>query len=126
MQKLCLFKVLKISIHSYCDSHVGGQENAHKPIFPNNIIENSPTSFARNSVSVGPNDLKCGTETRFGRTCVIFCFSIGVVSRGLLRWKIEMYMTFENRLQNFRYRRYILFPVVLSRFIKPKVDAFVQ
>ena len=26
-------------------------------------MENSPTSFARNSVSVGPNDFKFGTKT---------------------------------------------------------------
>ena len=31
----------------------------------NNMIENSPTSFACNSVFVGPNDFKFGTETRF-------------------------------------------------------------
>ena len=52
MQKLLLFKVLKISIHLYCGSHVGEQENAHQPIFPCNITENSPTSFAHNSVFV--------------------------------------------------------------------------
>ena len=33
--------------------------------FPYNIKENSPTSFARNSVFVGPNDSKFGTEIRF-------------------------------------------------------------
>ena len=38
-----------------------------QPIFPYNIIENSPTSFARNSVFVGPNDFEFGTETRFMR-----------------------------------------------------------
>ena len=31
MQKLQLFKVLKISMYIY-DSHVGGQKNAHQPI----------------------------------------------------------------------------------------------
>ena len=31
MQKLRLFKVLKISIHLYCGSHIGGQENAPSP-----------------------------------------------------------------------------------------------
>ena len=35
------------------------------PAFPCNITENSPTSFARNSVFVGSNDFKFGTETRF-------------------------------------------------------------
>ena len=54
MQKLRPFKVLKISIHLYCGSHIGRQENAHQPVFPYNIIEDSPTSFARNSVFVGP------------------------------------------------------------------------
>ena len=34
-----------------------------KPIFPCDIIENSPTSLAHNSVFVGPNNLKFGTET---------------------------------------------------------------
>ena len=34
-------------------------------IFPYNIIEHSPTSFAHNSVFIGPNDFKFGTETRF-------------------------------------------------------------
>ena len=37
MHKLWLFKVLKISIHFCCGSHVGGQVNAHHPIFPYNI-----------------------------------------------------------------------------------------
>ena len=36
-----------------------------QPIFPYNIIENSPTSFARNSVFDGPNHFKLGTETGF-------------------------------------------------------------
>ena len=40
----------------YCGSHDGGQENAHQPIFAYNIIENSQTSFARNSGFFGPND----------------------------------------------------------------------
>ena len=36
-----------------------------QPIFPYNRRKNSPTSFARNSVFVGSNDFKFGTETRF-------------------------------------------------------------
>ena len=37
-----------------------------KPIFLYNYeIENSPTSFAHNSVWIGPNNFKFGTETRF-------------------------------------------------------------
>ena len=62
LKDLCKFQIdttnkckrygCSMSIHLYCGSHVGGQENAHQPIFPYNIIENSPTSFARNSVSV--------------------------------------------------------------------------
>ena len=59
----CLFKVLKISIHSYWGSHVGGQENAHQSIYPYNITENSPNSFTRSFVSYGPNDFKFGIET---------------------------------------------------------------
>ena len=35
-----------------------------QPVFQYNIIENFPTSFARNSVFVGSNDFKFGTETR--------------------------------------------------------------
>ena len=38
----------------YCGNHVGGQKNAHQPIFPHNIIENSPTSSAHNSVFIDP------------------------------------------------------------------------
>ena len=34
-------------------------------IFTYNITENSPNSFAWNSVIVGPNDFKFGTETHF-------------------------------------------------------------
>ena len=34
-----------------------------QPIFPYTIIENSPTSFACNSVLVGRNDFKFDTET---------------------------------------------------------------
>ena len=58
-------QILKISTDLCCGSHVGGQENAQQPIFPHiyNIIENSPTSFARNCVFVGPNDFTFGTET---------------------------------------------------------------
>ena len=33
-----------------------------QPILPYNIMENSPTSFARNSVLIGANDFKFGTE----------------------------------------------------------------
>ena len=65
MEKLPLFKVVKISIHLCCGSHAGGQENGHQPVFPYNIIETSPTSFVRNSVFFGTNDFKFGTETRF-------------------------------------------------------------
>ena len=61
--RLQLLKVWKISIHLYCSSHVGGQKNAHQPIFPYNIIENYPTSLAYNSVFVGPNNIKFGTKT---------------------------------------------------------------
>ena len=31
--------------------------------FPYNIIENSPTSLTHNSVVIGPNNFKFGTET---------------------------------------------------------------
>ena len=43
---------------------VGKKVNAHQPIFPYNIIENSPTSLAHNSVFIGPNNFKIGTQTR--------------------------------------------------------------
>ena len=33
-----------------------------QPIFSNNITENSPNSFVWNSVFIGPNDLKFGTN----------------------------------------------------------------
>ena len=66
MHELQLFKVQKISIHLYFGSHVGTQKNAFQPIFPYNIIEKSPTSLAHNSVFIGPNDFKFGTETRCG------------------------------------------------------------
>ena len=64
--QLQLFKVLKVPIYLYCGSHVGGQENDRQPIFPYDIIENSPTSFAHNSVFVGPNDFICGTDMFYG------------------------------------------------------------
>ena len=51
-------------IHLYCGSHVGRQKSAYQPIFPYNITEISLTSLARNSVFIGPNKLKFGTETR--------------------------------------------------------------
>ena len=35
-----------------------------QPIFPCNIIENSPTSLAYNSASVDPNNSKFGSEAR--------------------------------------------------------------
>ena len=64
MQELGQFKVLKISIHLYCGSHVGGQKNALQPIFPYNIIEkNPPTFFPHNSASNDPNNFKFDTET---------------------------------------------------------------
>ena len=63
MQELQLFKAYKISIHLYCGSHVGSQKSAYQPIFPYNIIENCPTSLARNSVFVGPYKFKFVTET---------------------------------------------------------------
>ena len=40
--------------------------DAHQTNFPYNIIKNSPTSFSRNSVFLGPNDFKFGTETCCG------------------------------------------------------------
>ena len=63
MEELRLFKVQKISIQMHCGSHDGGQKNAHQPIFPYNIIENSQTSLAHNSVLIVPNNFKFGTET---------------------------------------------------------------
>ena len=65
MQELRLFKVGKISIHLYCGSHVGGQKNAHQPIFQYNIIKNSPTSLTYNSAVFVPNNFKFGTKTRY-------------------------------------------------------------
>ena len=78
MKDLCKFqidtpinvKVMAVqsfeNLHTFiCGSHVGGQENAHQPIFPYNIIENPPASFACNSVFVDPNDFKFGRGTRF-------------------------------------------------------------
>ena len=52
-------------MHLSCGSHVGGQNNAHQPIFPNNIIANSPTSLAYNSAVFVPNNFKFGTKTRY-------------------------------------------------------------
>ena len=46
----------------YCGSHDGGQRNAHQPIFPYNVIENSLTSFACNFVFIGPNNFKFGAK----------------------------------------------------------------
>ena len=57
MQELRLFKVGKISIHLTCGSHVGAQNDAHQPIFPYNVIANSPTSLAYNSAVFVPNNL---------------------------------------------------------------------
>ena len=65
MQELQLFTVQKISIHLYGGSHADEQKNAHQPIFPFYIIENSPTSLTHNSVFFGRNSFKFGTETRF-------------------------------------------------------------
>ena len=77
MKVLCKFQIdipinarvtavqsLKDSIQLYCGSHDGGQKNGHQPIFPYYVIENSPTSLAPNSVLVGPNNFKFGTEAR--------------------------------------------------------------
>ena len=49
-------------MHLDCGSHVGEQKNAHQPIFLSNVIENSPTSLAYNSVFVGLNNFKFGTD----------------------------------------------------------------
>ena len=64
MQELRQFKVYKISVPLYCGAHDGGQKNAHQPIFPYNVIKNSPTSLACNFVLIGPNNFKFGTKTR--------------------------------------------------------------
>ena len=50
-------------MHLYCGSHVGRQKRAYQPIFPSYITENFPTSLACNSVFIGPNKFKFGTET---------------------------------------------------------------
>ena len=68
MQELRLLKVGKISIHLCCGSHIGGQKNAHQPIFPYSIIENSPTSLGHKSVFIGPNTFKYGKET----SCMVY------------------------------------------------------
>ena len=65
MQELRLFKVGKISIHLSCGSHVGGQNNAHQPIFPYNMTANSPTSMAYTSAVFVPNNFKFGTKTHY-------------------------------------------------------------
>ena len=49
-------------MHVYCGSHVGGQKNAHQPVFPYNVIENYPTSLALDSVFDGPNDFRFGAD----------------------------------------------------------------
>ena len=49
----------------YCSSR---QKNAYQPIFPYNIIENSQTSLAHQSVSIDRNNFKFGTETG----CIVF------------------------------------------------------
>ena len=56
-------EAVQSSVHLYCDSHVGRQKNAHQPISPYNIIENSPTSLAYDSVFIGPNNFKFDTKT---------------------------------------------------------------
>ena len=45
-------------LYIYCGSHDGGQRNAHQPIFPYNVIENSLTSLACNFVFIGQNNFK--------------------------------------------------------------------
>ena len=50
--ELRLFKVRRITIKLHWGSHDGGQKNAHQPIFPYNITENSRISLAHNSVFV--------------------------------------------------------------------------
>ena len=44
---------------------VEGQKNVHQPIFPYNIIKDSPASLAHNSVFIDPNNLKFVLEIRF-------------------------------------------------------------
>ena len=43
---------------------VGGQKNAHQPIFPYSIIEKSPASLAHDSIFVDRNKSKFGTKAR--------------------------------------------------------------
>ena len=49
---------------SFICKGINFQKNAHQPIFPYNIVENSPTFFDHTSVFIDPNNLKFGTETR--------------------------------------------------------------
>ena len=65
MQELQLSKDYKLSyIYIAAAMLVGKRMPRHPPIFPHNIIEKCPNSFARNSVFIGPNDFKFSTETR--------------------------------------------------------------
>ena len=41
------------------------QNDAHQPIFPYNIVENSPTSLAYNSAVFVSNNFKFGTKTGY-------------------------------------------------------------
>ena len=83
MRKLRLFKVLKVSVHLYCGSHFGGKENANQLTFPYNIIENYPISFVGNSVLVGPNDIRFGTET-----CYMPTGHIKILDKSIIIWII--------------------------------------
>ena len=48
----------------YRGTYDSGQENAHQPTFPYNIIQNPPTSLDHTFVFIGPNSFTFGTETR--------------------------------------------------------------
>ena len=64
-------KIFCLSVQSLEDLHTSRvwqpwwwAKECPQPISPYYIIENSPTSFAHNSVLIGPNNFKFGTKTR--------------------------------------------------------------
>ena len=56
--------VVSILIHY----NIGGQQNAHQPIFPYNVIVSSSSSLAHNSAFIVSNNFNFGTEAR----CMVF------------------------------------------------------
>ena len=118
MQELRLFNFQKISIRLYCGSHVGLQKNAHQPILPNNIIENSQTSLAYNSFFIGPNNFKSNAKTH----CMVKIWS-KLIILCIIMFLMTSYVRHQFEYHLYKFETWIFVMLFMFFPLKPDMKA---